>query len=208
MSEKNSKDQNQSKILYPEFHKLISEHYYPLNEDLWKILELYIEKKSLEKGDILISKGDVISHLIIAESGYFKTYYQDDNDEIYIKSFHTAKDFLSPANELTHSGSSSVYVECLKEGIVYKLAWRELNILSQKSEIIKNLIHDLSKKQFIALSQKMQDLVTLSSIERFEKLKNERPDLLENVKQKLIANYLGITPVALSRLIHTGKTSA
>jgi CRP-like cAMP-binding protein len=208
MSGNNDNEQIRGKILYPEFHQFISEHYYPINQDLWNILELLVEKKNVKRGDIIIQKGDTVSHLIIAESGYYKTYYQDDNDEIYIKSFHSAKDFLSPANELTHLEESSVYVECLKEGVIYKLAWRELNNLSQKSELIKKLIQDLSKKQLMALSQKMKDLITLSSIERFEKLKNERPDLLENVKQKLIANYLGISPVALSRLIHTGKTSA
>lgn len=41
-----------------------------------------------------------------------------------------------------------------------------------------------------------------TAAERYRKMMNDRPSIIENVSQKIIASYLGVTPEYLSKLKH------
>ncbi|UPT74855.1 MAG: hypothetical protein M0D55_03830 [Elusimicrobiota bacterium] len=51
-----------------------------------------------------------------------------------------------------------------------------------------------------------QELLMNSATERLESFHKERPDLFDRLPKKIIASYLGITPVALSRIVHAPKS--
>jgi hypothetical protein len=178
-----------------------------LTAHCWHSCEAYIEKIEIKKGHSVIRAGDVVLDFIIVGGGFYKTFYNEGGVE-HIKSFHSKYDIITPITELKCSGVSSVTIECLKEGFCYKIEWDKLNMLFQKDPFIKEVFNDLVIRQYLELSDSFKDLVTLSTHERLEKLRREKPDILANITQKNVANFLGITPVALSRLISTGKTSA
>jgi CRP-like cAMP-binding protein len=115
---------------------------------------------------------------------------------------------MAPINELSLRGKSPVTIECLKNGHCYEISWNALEIMAKSEPNFMDFRNGLISRQISEQSTYIRDLVTLSISERLEKLKVEKPDVILNVTQKHIANYLGITPVALSRLINTGKTSA
>jgi hypothetical protein len=48
--------------------------------------------------------------------------------------------------------------------------------------------------------EKVADFLLLSAEERYLKLVNEKPDIVNRVPNKYIATMLGITPVSLSRI--------
>lgn len=53
----------------------------------------------------------------------------------------------------------------------------------------------------VALEERMAGLLLLSPEERYlDLLEGEQKSLLQRVSQHYIANYLGITPVSLSRI--------
>ena len=55
----------------------------------------------------------------------------------------------------------------------------------------------------IGLEERMVGLLTLSPEERYiELLESNKKKIIERIPQHLIANYLGITPVSLSRIRH------
>jgi CRP-like cAMP-binding protein len=174
----------------------------------WLKLEHYILKIPYSKGDLVIKQDELVQDFIIVGGGYFKTYYTEGNDEKFIKLLHAKYDPIAPISELMVAAKSPVSVECLKDGYCYRISWHTLDALSKSETEIKKLCEELVRQQYSDLSRKIRDLITLSTLERLDKLRKEKPDILANITQKHIANYLGITPVALSRLINTGKTSA
>ncbi|MFN8321973.1 MAG: hypothetical protein U0T74_04895 [Chitinophagales bacterium] len=51
------------------------------------------------------------------------------------------------------------------------------------------------------MEERMVGLLTLSPEERYEQLlQSNKKKIIERIPQHLIANYLGITPVSLSRI--------
>jgi CRP-like cAMP-binding protein len=202
----NNSDSSSNVILFKDLYLLSQNYSDKLSPSIWNILEYYVEKINFSKGDLVLEEGAIVKDLYFAGSGYYKSSFQDSKNE-FIKSLHSKHEVLTPISELLVNAKSHVSIECIKEGYCYRISWSDLETLSKSVPVIREFCRELVNKQYLELSKKIKDLVTLSTLERLEKIKEERPDILENVTQKMIANYLGITPVALSRLINTGKTS-
>jgi CRP-like cAMP-binding protein len=174
----------------------------------WIAIEKYVQRVNYSKGDILIRENDIVQNFIITGSGFYMAYYKNQKEQKFIQEFHTKHDFMAPINELSLTGKSPVTIECLKNGHCYKISWNALEIMAKSEPNFMDFRNGLISRQYAEQSTYIKDLVTLSMSERLEKLKVEKPDVMLNITQKHIANYLGITPVALSRLLNTGKTSA
>ena len=58
----------------------------------------------------------------------------------------------------------------------------------------------IAELQFIERELREHELLCLTPLQRYEKFRRERPQLLNIIPQYLIASYLGITPVSLSRI--------
>ncbi|EGU58336.1 cyclic nucleotide-binding protein [Vibrio nigripulchritudo ATCC 27043] len=69
------------------------------------------------------------------------------------------------------------------------------NDIELSQNVIEILLKFAMKKE-----QRERDLLCLSAQERYEKLLESSPNLIERVTQNDIARYLGVTPVGLSRI--------
>ncbi|MCH6255677.1 Crp/Fnr family transcriptional regulator [Puniceicoccaceae bacterium K14] len=67
--------------------------------------------------------------------------------------------------------------------------------LELANELIERLIQVALKKE-----KREREFLTLTPFERYCALRKQSPEILENVTQADIALYLGVTPVALSRM--------
>ena len=64
----------------------------------------------------------------------------------------------------------------------------------------KGIAKDLLFTGFVNISNRLESLLTLNPDKRYLKLLNENPKLLHEIPLKMIASYLGVTDVALSRI--------
>jgi CRP-like cAMP-binding protein len=58
----------------------------------------------------------------------------------------------------------------------------------------------LLESAYLFQNKKIEQLVTLSALERYQLLLKDRPDLVNRVSNKVLASYLDITQETLSRL--------
>ena len=67
---------------------------------------------------------------------------------------------------------------------------------------ISNLMIEALFNLSIKKEQREYEFLCLSAPERYSIFKEKQPDLIERITQNDLARYLGITPVALSRIIN------
>ncbi len=58
----------------------------------------------------------------------------------------------------------------------------------------------IAEMLFIMISDQTTSLLTLTPEERYQRILNEEPFVIQRVPQYMIASYIGITPEHLSRL--------
>jgi len=152
------------------------------------------------KGDILIRQGDVDRSVYLLESGLLKAYYATLEGKELVKSFIQPGEFIGSLISCRTGEPSTFNLSCLEDCSLRRISFAELQEGRIKSQEIANVLTDGLMKLAIKKERREYEFLCLSAAERFSRLKEQEPELMERITQNDIARYLGITPVALSRI--------
>lgn len=154
------------------------------------------------KGDILLSAGEVSYDMNVILKGFTRTYVvRKDGEErtTYLASkgmpFGSSKTLFGSKNS-----PSNETIVALENCIILTVDMREFNRLSNSSHGIYKMYVSVIEKGFLEAVERLEFHCVLLPEQRYEHLLNNRPDIIQNVPQKYIASFIGITPVSLSRL--------
>ena len=170
-----------------------------LEESNLKLLNDLMKKKIFKKQSTLIEQGDFANHIIFLTSGIVASIYQ-------IKSKQFVRDFYFDPMIFTEQESfekqipsrfSVVSVTDIKCKLISRT---DLETAYDTIPSLRNVAYKLLFNGFVNISRRLETLLTLNPEQRYLKLLNENPKLLQKIPLKMIASYLGITDVALSRI--------
>jgi len=91
-------------------------------------------------------------------------------------------------------------VQALEDASLLVVDYHRWQNLFQGHNCWMNLLFALVEKGYMKKEARERELLILSAEERYRSFLYEYPDIEKRIKQHLIASYLGITPVALSRI--------
>jgi len=154
--------------------------------------------REYKKNDFLLKEGQVAQVCFLVLKGCVKRYYLEDGQE-KIMEFYTENDPIAPVS-YTSKEASKYYISCVEPCLISTGTEERTQQFLQKFPrfipIFVKIGDDLSAKKQIFLD----DFKNLSPENRYQKLLNTRPDLVNRVPQYMIASYLGIQPESLSRI--------
>jgi CRP-like cAMP-binding protein len=161
---------------------------------------LQLEGISIEKhkGEHVFMQSDSDKSLYFVNSGLLKAYYTTEDGKEYIKSFLLPNDIIGSLSSAYLEGSSSFSLLCLEPTALIKIPFKRLYDYSKEDQEIANNMIDLLLHLAMKKEKREYEFLCLSAEERFCRLANTSPSLLEKVTQNDLARYLGITPVGLS----------
>ena len=145
-------------------------------------------------------QGDADRSLYLIQSGLLKAYYTSEDGKESVKSFIVPGEIIGSLTSAYSGGTCSFSLLCLEPSNLVKVPFDMLYEYSQKNHeiaksVIESLLHFSMKKE-----KREYEFLCLSAEERYRLIAETSPDLLRKVTQNDIARYLGITPVALSRI--------
>ena len=155
---------------------------------------------SKEAGEHLFRQGEHNKSLYIVRSGLLKAYYLSADGKENIKSFILPGDNIGSLMSSYAGKPSTFNLVCLK---TCELTVVEFNLLYEASRTdteISAAIVDFLLGFGIKKEVREYELLCLSAENRYKRLLQNAPDILDLVTQNEIARYLGITPVGLSRI--------
>ncbi len=158
------------------------------------------EPLTLDAGQHVFRQGDRDRRLYLVEQGLLKAYYLADDGKETIKSFITEGDFIGSLASAYRQETCSFNLVCQERSVLIPMDFDVLvsagkENLSVAARLMEVLLSLAMKKE-----RREMELLSLSAEDRYRRLLEHSPELIERVKQKDIARYLGITPVALSRI--------
>ena len=157
---------------------------------------------SMKADEHVFFQGDESQSLYIVKGGLLKAYYLSADGKEHIKSFLLPGDTIGSLSAI-HSGQNCTFsLLCLKPCELVALNFSDLYAASlEDPEISANIVDFLLK---FGMKKEMREfeLLCLSAEDRYRKLRDSTPELFDLVTQNEIARYLGVTPVALSRIKH------
>lgn len=154
---------------------------------------------SLGKSETLHSIGRKCDSLFLVRSGFVRTLCVRDGEEITL-GFFAEGDCIILIDSFYYNRPSEVEIRSIEKSEVWTLGRERLrDILANNNEISKltfERIHGL----LADYARSLESFVTMNAKERYTMLLEEHPEIVLRSPQKFIAEYLGITPVSLSRI--------
>lgn len=156
--------------------------------------------RSADKGEFLLSEGEVCHHTFYVEKGLLRMYSIDHGGKEHIIQFAPEGWLMSDRSSLFFNEKSKYYIEAieytelllLQPDFFYDLKTRFPGAVASNDLLLQKHIRNLQNR--------VNSLLADSAEERYLKFIKMYPDLMQRVPQWMVASYLGITPESLSRV--------
>ncbi|MDR0891333.1 MAG: cyclic nucleotide-binding domain-containing protein [Mediterranea sp.] len=167
------------------------------NSDEKELLKNAASRIHIEKDAFLIEKGTMEEHVYLVEQGIFQ-YGLLRGEHITTFGFIQSGECINTSKHLYHASPSPYYVRAYQESYAYVINIQKLRGLCQKSEAINSIWTIILNNQ---RRHTFQDyfIYRLPVEQRCEKLL-ENKKLIQQVLDKDLASYIGITPQAYSNI--------
>jgi CRP-like cAMP-binding protein len=154
------------------------------------------------EGEHIFRQGDKDRSVYVLQKGLLKAYYVSDEGKENIKSFIQPGELIGSLASAYFKEDCSFSVVCLEPSAAIEIEFDKLYTatkedLGMASAMVEHLLNFSMRKE-----RREREFLTESAEERYRMLLERSPELFDKVAQKDIARYLGITPVALSRIRH------
>jgi CRP-like cAMP-binding protein len=168
--------------------------------NLIKELEGYGVRKEYTHGDCFVKKGQMPTKFAIVKKGLFRYYYLTREGKEYTKVFMPEGSILSSYSAMVNKAESHFNIEAIEESTVIEITYRKWNELRSEDSKWNKLLISFLEKGYQTKEKREREFLLLDAEGRYREFMNDYPLLINRVKQHLIASYLGITPIALSRV--------
>ncbi len=156
--------------------------------------------RQLEAGTRLFSSGEVLETLFFICSGLVRFFYLTPEGKEFNKNFVTAGDVATSLGSFLEARPSPFFAEALEETVVVALPMSFVRELSSADIDWERLINGFVLRLALQKERREASFLLESAAERYEIFLKEFASIAGRVPQYHIASYLGITPVALSRI--------
>ncbi|MBI5354186.1 MAG: Crp/Fnr family transcriptional regulator [Chloroflexi bacterium] len=169
------------------------------NAEVEKVLGVFRVSK-LQKNRFLVSAGEVPTTLAFVISGILRLYYISDSGFEFTKSFCVEGDMVAAYTALLNNEPSNLFIQALEDSELLIANYEEYQSVTAKSSYWQKVNQNIAERLFMKKEKRESSLLLDDAQIRYIKFRNEYPGLESRIKQRLIASYLGITPVTLSRI--------
>lgn len=180
--------------------RLNIEKFIPLKEEEWQMLLPFLEFKTLKKHELLAEEGKVANEIGLVVEGMMRHYYIKDGEE-KTTYFYFENHFVTSYISCMTGQPSQLTIEALSDCKLIVFPYHRLKELFEKSITWQKFGRLIAEYIAVGLEERMVGLLMLSPEERYLQLVHgNKKKIIERVPQHYIANYLGITPVSMSRI--------
>lgn len=171
-----------------------------INDKHIDIIISCFKPKTVKKNTILLSEGETCKKLYFVHTGCIRTYY-------ITKQGHEKTRYVAFENSIATCISSFIsqqpsfeFVDTLEDSELYSISHKDFYQLISDIPQWEIFYRTLLEMAYFYQNRKIENLVTLSAKQRFDKLMIETPILAQRLSNKILASYLDITQETLSRL--------
>lgn len=172
---------------------------YPLSKEQSLEIENKTSFKECKAGEYIIMQGKICRKLIFLQNGTMASIYENDR-KTFIKDFILDYNMASVYDSFIMQSPAKYSLLAVTQSTYQYINYNDLSELYKKIPILYKIAKVLTDELYINVTRRMESLTLLTAEARYLELLNERPILLEKVPLYMVASYLGITDVALSRI--------
>ena len=176
------------------------EQFIKLTDAEWEMFLPHLTEKKIKKNEFMFREGQAGRELGYVIEGEMRHFYTRNGEE-KTTYFYFENSLVGPYISCVNGQPSLISFEALSDTRLLVFPYSALQSLYSQSHTWEKFGRLLAEYIALGLEDRMVGLLTLSPEERYvQLLESNKKKIIERIPQHLIANYLGITPVSLSRI--------
>ncbi|MEM6261981.1 MAG: Crp/Fnr family transcriptional regulator [Bacteroidota bacterium] len=183
-------------------------------EQFWKFTDMFVhfsdkERSSIReylitrdvpKNHLLVDLGDISSEVFFINKGCVRFYYLTEAGE-EITGFIFTENMFTGSHESFFSQTPSTQVlQTLEPCELVVLPYEGLQTLFDTVPKMNIFVRKLLEQRMSHAQKVVASLIMNKPEKRYTSMLELQPDLVNRIPQQVLATYLGITPVSLSRI--------
>ncbi|GEO06132.1 cAMP-binding protein [Adhaeribacter aerolatus] len=191
--------------LTPEALKLYRQHleaFVSFTDPEWALFSAQLYRRDIRKREVLVEHGKVCHEVCFILSGSFRFFFIKDGVEIS-NYFCFSGELISAYQSFLKQAPSFPTIQAMEDASLICFTYQSLQALLQNPTValkMERFGRLVAEYLICCYEERVVSFVTQTPEERYLDLLQKQPDLLQRVPQHYVANYLGITPVSLSRI--------
>lgn len=160
----------------------------------------YFEPVLYPKSRIVEEEGKIPAYLYFVVSGFVRLFHYNDKGDEVTTHINCPPGFITSYSNFANQYKSDENMECITACELLRISKIDLDWLVQQSPAFKEFSFFVFQQSLSYNENRAKELATLSAEQRYLKLMNEHPEVLQNVPMQYIASFLGMNAKSLSRI--------
>ncbi len=171
-----------------------------LTKEECDLISSKVRQVELKRKKVIIHEGQVAKDVAFVLSGCLRSYSVDDNGFEHILQFAPAEWWITDMYSFIAQQPAYLTVEAITDSEIALLSRKDQLDLFDQIPKLERYFRILTENSLVGTRQRLIDNLSLTAKQRYENFCNLYPSLINEIPQKLIAEYIGVTPEFLSKM--------
>ena len=177
----------------------IAKHIFLDKEEAYYFASL-LEYKEVIKKDCVLREGQICKNIIYVHSGALRAYCLNKEDKESTIMFAVADWWVTDMHGFINQKPAMMFIDAIENSFLFGLTKENLDTLFVKVPKFERFFRIIMQNAYIREQLRVIQNLSLPSGERYNNFISKYPQIVQQVTQKQIASYLGITPEFLSTI--------
>jgi len=160
----------------------------------------YFEWLQVPKNTLLEEEGYIPKHIYFVLSGYVRLFHYDEDGNENTLHFNCPPGFITSYHHLINQTRSDENVEAVTDCSLLRITKADLDVMVSQSPAMKDYSIFVLQRSMIYNETRSKELATLTAEQRYLKLIDHYPDMIQHLPLQYIASFLGMNAKSLSRI--------
>lgn len=171
-----------------------------LTDDEKEIIIQKLRPLTLKRKQHLVFEQQISRDVAFVINGCLRSYSVDENGFEHILQFAPKDWWITDMYSFISGKKGFLNVEAIKNSEVLLLNRKDQMFLFDKIPALERHFRILTENSLVNSRQRIIEAMSLTAKERYKNFCNQYPSLINDIPQKYVAAYIGVTPEFLSKM--------
>ncbi|MBB5638719.1 CRP-like cAMP-binding protein [Pedobacter cryoconitis] len=154
------------------------------------------------KEEILLAEGETSKRMYFVKKGCLRIYFLQADGAEATRYLAFENNFATGLTGFISQQPSQENIQALEKTEVLYISREDFYTLLDQIPEWEKFYRSYLEAAYVTNTKRLMSFITMDATERYQSLLTEHPTIMQRLSNRLVANYLGISQEALSRLKH------
>ncbi|HLO83364.1 MAG TPA: Crp/Fnr family transcriptional regulator [Chitinophagaceae bacterium] len=174
--------------------------YVPITDDEFQVIISFAVERKFSKGEFIHKEGDINRFTNFIQSGSARAYYIDKASYEHVVQLGIRGWWISDFASFITQKKGLLYVEALEPTVVTSFSFENFQMIYERIPIFERFYRLLIQKAYASFQYRVLHDMSMDAEERYLGFRDKYPEMDQQISQKHVASYLGMSAEFLSKV--------